>query len=136
MKNDPIAVARASYDAYVRKDRAAIEMLIASDFHFTSPLDNRIDRRTYFERCWPNSERISAFEYVNLVSNADLVYVTYEGSNVDGGRFRNTEILRIRDEEIVEAEVYFGWSIPHNAPEGAFTDTKEGDAWKPTRASG
>ena len=122
MKNDPIAVARASYDAYVRKDRTAIEKLIAEDFHFTSPLDNRIDRSTYFERCWPNSQRISAFDYVHLVCDRDLVYVTYEGTNVDGGRFRNTEILRIRGEEIVEAEVYFGWSIPHKAPDGAHTD--------------
>jgi len=40
MKNDPVAVARASYDAYVRKDRAAIEPLIADDLHFTSLLDH------------------------------------------------------------------------------------------------
>jgi hypothetical protein len=53
MKNDPIAIARASYDAYVRKDRTAIETLIGDDFHFTSPLDNRIDRSTYFKRCGP-----------------------------------------------------------------------------------
>jgi ketosteroid isomerase-like protein len=123
MKNDPIAVARASYDAYVRKDRATIETLIGDDFHFTSPLDNRIDRSTYFKRCWPNSQSISAFDYVNLVANGDLVFVTYEGSNVDGGRFRNTEILTVRDQKIVEAEVYFGWSIPHKAPDGGFTDT-------------
>ncbi len=37
-----------SYDAYVRKDRTAIEALIAADFHFTGPLDNRLDRSTYF----------------------------------------------------------------------------------------
>ncbi len=122
MKNDPIAIARASYDAYVRKDRTAIETLIGDDFHFTSPLDNRIDRGTYFKRCWPNSQRINAFDYINLVASGDLVFVTYEGSNVDGGRFRNTEILTIRGQKIVEAEVYFGWTIPHKAPDGGFTD--------------
>jgi len=31
-----------------QKDRAAIEKIIAEDFHFTSPLDNRLDRETYF----------------------------------------------------------------------------------------
>jgi hypothetical protein len=36
------------YEDNVRKDRAAIEKLIAEDFHFTGPLDNRIDRATYF----------------------------------------------------------------------------------------
>src|SRR6266536_2397944 len=30
---------------------------------FTSPLDNRINRVTYFERCWPNSERIEGFDF-------------------------------------------------------------------------
>jgi hypothetical protein len=38
--NDVVAIARAAYEAYVAKDRAAIERLIADDFHFTSPLDN------------------------------------------------------------------------------------------------
>ena len=45
MNADPIAIARKSYRAYVDKDRAAIESLIADDFHFTSPLDNRLDRK-------------------------------------------------------------------------------------------
>jgi len=40
--NDAVAVVRAAYEAYVTKDRAAIERLIADDFHFTSPLDNRL----------------------------------------------------------------------------------------------
>jgi hypothetical protein len=40
--NDIVAIARAAYEAYVAKNRAAIEKLIAADFHFTSPLDNRI----------------------------------------------------------------------------------------------
>jgi hypothetical protein len=52
-----VGIARAAYEAYVAKDRAAIEKLIAPDFHFTSPLDNRIDRATYFARCWPTSEK-------------------------------------------------------------------------------
>ena len=115
MNNDPVAVARASYEAYVRKDRAAIDALIAEDFHFTSPLDNRIDRETYFARCWPNSERITAFSFINLVCDADKVFVTYEGRNTDGGGFRNTEIITVRGQQIADVEVYFGWSVPHPA---------------------
>ena len=34
---DMVAIARAAYEAYVSKDRAAIEALIAPDFHFTRP---------------------------------------------------------------------------------------------------
>jgi ketosteroid isomerase-like protein len=43
-----VEIARAAYDAYVKEDRHAIEVLLADDFHFTSPLDNRLDRETYF----------------------------------------------------------------------------------------
>ena len=118
--DDNVAIARAAYEAYVAKDRAAIERLITPDFHFTSPLDNRIDRATYFARCWPNSETIKDFDFINLVADGDKVFVTYEGRHTDGRRFRNTEIVTVRQNQIVEVEVYFGWSIPHEAKPGGF----------------
>jgi hypothetical protein len=109
----------------VAKDRPAIEELIAEDFHFTSPLDNRLDRATYFRRCWPNSKTIERFDFIHLVTDGDRVVVTYEGRNTDGHRFRNTEILTIRDRHIVDVEVYFGWSVPHAALQGGFVNEAE-----------
>lgn len=118
MQQDHADIARASYLAYVRKDRAAIEALIGEDFHFTSPLDNRLDRNTYFTRCWPNSETITDFQFVDVVVHGEQVFVVYEGTSVRNRRFRNTERLTVRGGKIVEAEVYFGWSLPHDAPDG------------------
>ena len=118
--NDAVAIARAAYEAYVAKDRAAIEKLIAAEFHFTSPLDNRIDRSTYFARCWPNSAWIKDFDYINLVPEGDRVFVTYEGHSTKGNSFRNTEILTVQNGRITEVEVYFGWSIPHKAEPGGY----------------
>ena len=122
MEVDPISIARKSYQAYADKDRAAIESVIADDFHFTSPLDNRLDRKTYFERCWPNSETIADFKFINLVADNEHVFVTYEGRGTSGKRFRNTEILTVRNGKISDAEVYFGWTIPHEAAAGGFVD--------------
>jgi ketosteroid isomerase-like protein len=119
---DTVAIARAAYDAYVSKDRAEIEALIADDFHFTSPLDNRIDRATYFTRCWPNSETIEGFEFIHLVRDGERVLVTYEASSAGGHRFRNTEIVTVRGSQIVEVEVYFGWDLPHKAIVGGSVD--------------
>jgi hypothetical protein len=87
MQDDPMAVARASYKAYIDKDREAIERLVADDFHFTSPLDNRIDRELYLARCWPNSLTAAEFEFIYLVPFGDRVFVTYEGKSTDGKRF-------------------------------------------------
>jgi hypothetical protein len=120
-QHDLIALAHASYQAYADKDRAAIETLVAVDFHFTSPLDNRLDRAAYFERCWPNSAAITGFRFIHLVRDGDRVFVTYEGEGKSEG-FRNTEILTFRDGQLIEAEVYFGWSLPHPAAAGGFVD--------------
>ena len=122
-EKDPTAIARASYEAYERKDRAAIEALIAENFSFSSPLDNRLDRKTYFERCWPNSQRIASFDFIHIVRDGERVFVTYEARNADGTQFRNTEVLTIHGHQIAEVEVYFGWSIPHPAPVGGFTNS-------------
>jgi ketosteroid isomerase-like protein len=123
--DDNVAIARAAYEAYVAKDRAAIERLITPDFHFTSPLDNQIDRATYLARCWPNSETIKDFDFINLVADGDRVFVTYEGRHADGRVFRNTEIVTVRQNQIVDVEVYFGWSIPHQAKPGGFLEGNE-----------
>lgn len=124
--HDPAAVARSAYEAYVSKDRAAIEALIADDFHFTSPLDNRLDRTAYFARCWPNSKTTEGFDFIHLVPYGDQVFVTYEARGLGARRFRNTEIVTVRRGQIVEIEVYFGWDLPHKAALGGFvTDANE-----------
>lgn len=115
--DDKVAIVRGCFEAYVRKDRAAIEKLIAEDFHFTSPLDNRLDRESYFKICWPNSNEIQNFDLINLVPSGDKVFVTYEGKSVNGN-FRNTEIHTLHNNQIIEVEVYFGWSLPHKAKAG------------------
>ena len=120
--NDIIAIVRGAYDAYVTKDCAAIERLLAPDSHFTSPVDIRIDRETYFARCWPNSAQIADFKFINLVVDRDRMFVTYEGHRANGQVFRNTEIVTLREKQIIEVEVYFGWSIPHEAQPGGFLE--------------
>jgi len=50
-----------------------MESLVGEDFHFTSPLDSRLDRSTYFARCWPNSRTITGFKLVDCVQDGDKV---------------------------------------------------------------
>jgi ketosteroid isomerase-like protein len=108
---DRIRAARASYRTYETGDRRALEDLLAEDFTFSSPADVGIDRATYFERCWPNSENIRGFAFERLHAIGDEVVVTYEAERTDGSRFRNTEILGFDGDRIARAEVYFGWDV-------------------------
>lgn len=116
----PAETVRALLTAYEHKDRAAAEALIGDDLIFTSPADNRIDRKTYFERCWPNSEAIESSEIVRLIEDGEQVVMTYIGRNKGGHAGQNTDCYRVRNGKIVEIEVYFGWDVPHEAKPGGW----------------
>jgi hypothetical protein len=92
-------------------DRDFVERTLADHFTFSSPVDVGLDRAGYFERCWPGSGQGQRFEFVRLVEVDDEVIVTYEMTQRDGGRGRNTEILTFDGDQISAAEVYFGWNL-------------------------
>lgn len=120
MSQSPLALVRIALKAYVDKDRAAIEAVIAPDYRFTSPLDNALDRKTYFERCWPNSKTTKGFDEIHAVEFGEHALIVYEGLTFEDKRFRNAEVHTARDGKLVNTEVYFGWDLPHKAPPGGF----------------
>lgn len=109
--SERLRIARECYAAYESGDRSLVERHLSEDFEFYSPADVGIDRGRYFERCWPNAERIDAFEFKRLIEAGDEVIVTYESTTTEGKRFRNTEVLTFDGDKVRRAEVYFGWNI-------------------------
>ena len=97
-----VAVARAAYEAYVAKDLATIERLIAPDFHFTSRIDNRVDRATAVGN---EINEIEAFD--RFAIKPDFY-------------FNDLAVAHGDNLGIAEAGSYFGWSIPHEAKPGGF----------------
>lgn len=124
MKKTPLAVARACLQAYVDKDRSTIEALIADDYHFTSPIDNALDRKTYFELCWPNSKALTGFDYIYQIEDGNRAFIVYEAHTDNGKIFRNSEVYTVRNGQLVATEVYFGWDLPHQVPKGKHVETE------------
>lgn len=122
--NNPLFVARACLRAYVDKDRAAIETLLADDFHFTSPIDNALDRAAYLKICWPNSGAMVGFDNIYEMEDEDRAFIVYEAHTSTGKRFRNSEVHTVRDGKLIATEVYFGWDLPHKVPRGAHVDNE------------
>jgi len=117
---------RGYFKIWVARDRDAMERVVADDFHFTSPLDNRLDRETFFKRCWPGGDAMAAVDVQRIVPQDDnSAFVTYELTMKDGRRFRNTEFITVRDGNLIDVEVYFGWDIPHKAKPGGFIDEQK-----------
>ena len=105
-------VVRRGFAAFERGDRDAIEAVLAEDFTFSSPPDPQLDRAGFFERCWPNHERIGRYTFLRILEDGGEVFVTYELENTDGKRGRNTEYFVVDDGRITRQDVYFGPSLP------------------------
>jgi ketosteroid isomerase-like protein len=97
------------FSAYENKDRKAVESLLTDDFVFTTPYDYRIDRETYFKRCWPHSEHSPTYG-IEKVFEGDEAFILYDCTTKNGGSSRNTEFFTIEGSKIKEIEVYFGFS--------------------------
>jgi hypothetical protein len=123
MTDSNVAVVQKYFQAYTDKDRGSIEGVVDEAFRFSSPRDNRIDRATYFRRCWKVSETIVGRKVIHMLVDGDRVFITYELAFASGRISRNTEIIALCSGKIIEVEVYFGWSIPHEAPEGGFVES-------------
>jgi ketosteroid isomerase-like protein len=86
-------IIRAIFAAYLSDDRKAVEAALTEDFRFTSPYDDRIDKATYFERCWRNSDWIERHELEKIFVEGNEAFVTYRCVAREGKSFRNTEFF-------------------------------------------
>ena len=101
-------VVRNLFAAYLAEDRDAVEAIFADDFSFTSPFDDRIDKATYFERCWRGSDWIERHELERIAIDGDTALVAYRVVTTEGKSFRNVEIMVFDGEQIRSIDVYFG----------------------------
>lgn len=118
---------RACYAAYENKDRAAIEAILSDDFTFSSPLDDNIDRETYFKRCWPNSEHLDKFDIKQIFTQASYAFVRYECQPKGQPKFQNTEFFTFDGDKIKHVDVYFGSETGEAAAEAEIRSVVE--AW-------
>ena len=115
MKNDGEAIneisishfARKCFSAYETKERTLLEDLLSDDFTFTRPHADHVNRAGYFERCWPNSERIHALQIEKLFEGCNVAFVPYECETKRSNNFRDAEWLRFEGGKLKEIEGYF-----------------------------
>jgi ketosteroid isomerase-like protein len=101
-------IIRALFAAYMASDREAVADSFTDDFRFTSPYDDEIDKATYFERCWSNSDWLERQDLENIIAEGDGAFVTYRCVTKEGKSFRNTEFFSFAGDKIRRIDVYFG----------------------------
>ena len=105
---------RSYYHAYETGDRAVVEQLLSNEFTFTSPLDDRIDRATYFAKCWPGNLHLRSFTLHQLVVDGQHALIRYEAEWGHGTSFENVEHFELGRDQVTHIDVYFG-SLPNDS---------------------
>jgi ketosteroid isomerase-like protein len=108
MPSSKAEMIRAIFAAYMSNDRRVVEDALTDDFRFTSPYDDEIDKATYFERCWRNSDWIERHELEKIFVDGNEAFVTYRCMAKGGKNFRNTEFFTFEGGRVKRIDVYFG----------------------------
>ena len=115
MPSSKAEIIRAIFAAYMSNDRKVVEDALTDDFRFTSPYDDEIDKATYFERCWRNSDWIERHELEKIFVDGNEAFVTYRCVAKGGKNFRNTEFFTFEGDRVSRIDVYFGATYENGA---------------------
>jgi ketosteroid isomerase-like protein len=115
MPSSKAEIIRAIFAAYMSNDRKVVEDALTDDFRFTSPYDDEIDKATYFERCWRNSDWIERHELEKIIVDGNEAFVTYRCVAKGGKNFRNTEFFTFEGDGVKRIDVYFGATYENGA---------------------
>lgn len=102
---DAVKVIQKYFSAYEAGDRQTVDALLAEDFSFSSPLNHRVSRDSYFSHCWPMNPHIT-LHIERIFEKGNEAFVTYECERTDGTRFRNTAFFILRGPSIRHIHIY------------------------------
>lgn len=102
-------LARKYYAAWEAKQWQPMDILLADDFTFSSPLDDHISKSDFKTRCWDTQiAYIDRFDLKQVIGKGDEVFVMYVCHTTNGKTFRNVEYVQLRDGKVKAVECYFG----------------------------
>jgi ketosteroid isomerase-like protein len=103
------AVVRNYYAAWDKKDWHLLDSLLADDFTFSSPRDDRINKGAYKAGCWDTQiAYIDRFDLTQVMGTDSEAFVMYLCHTANGKTFHNVEFFKLGDDKVKAVECYFG----------------------------
>jgi ketosteroid isomerase-like protein len=97
------------YAAWETKDWHPVDIMLANDFTFSSPLDDHISKSDFKAGCWDTQiAYIDRFDLKQVIGTDNEAFVMYVCHTTNGKTFRNVEYFRLRDNKVKAVECYFG----------------------------
>jgi hypothetical protein len=102
-------VVRKYYAAWETKDWHPVDILLADDFTFSSPLDDHISKSDFKAGCWDTQiAYIDRFDLKQVIGTDTEAFVMYVCHTTNEKMFRNVEYFQIQGDKVKAVECYFG----------------------------
>src|SRR5579864_4158192 len=102
-------VVRKYYATWQTKDWHQIDILLADDFTFSSPLDDHLNKTAFKAGCWDTQVAyIDRFDLQQVIGTGNEAFVLYLCHTTNGKTFRNVEYFQFRNGKVKAIECYFG----------------------------
>ena len=100
---------RNYYAAWQTKDWHSVDVLLAEDFTFASPLDDPLSKSDFKTGCWDAQVAyIDRFDLKQVLGTGNEAFVMYVCHTANGKTFRNVEYFQLRDGKVKAVVCYFG----------------------------
>ena len=100
---------RKYYKAWQIKDWRPMDLLLADDFTFSSPVDEHISKSAFKKGCWDTQVAlIERHDLTHVIGTGSEAFVMYVCHTTTAKTFRNVEYLRLKDQQVEAIECYFG----------------------------
>jgi len=106
MKNEDIV--RTYFSCYENSDETTLENLLDDRFEFSSPHDNKLDKSSYFEKCWEFNKSVEQYQILKFIDDKNEAFLSYKAITYDKREIENAEYFKIKDGKIINIKVYYG----------------------------
>lgn len=101
-------IIKAYFLCYETGDRATLENLLDEKFEFSSPHDSKLDKISYFERCWGFNTNVKQYRILKFIEHNNEAFLSYKAVTYDGHEFENAEYFKVKNGKIITIKVYYG----------------------------
>ncbi len=96
------------FTCYETSDKGTLETLLDDSFEFSSPHDKKLDKISYFRKCWGFNKYVKQFQIIRFIQDTDKAIVIYRVIAYDNSEFENAESFEIKNDKIYRIKVYYG----------------------------
>lgn len=96
------------FSCYETGDKKTLENLLDDKFEFSSPHDNKLDKSSYFEKCWRFNESVSKYQILKFLEHQNEAFLIYKAVTYDNREIENAEYFEIKGEKVLKIKVYYG----------------------------